>query len=125
GMKACALAGLVSIVLACSTASIVAMPLANADAATHRARPVDPSIVGFDWWSAGDQARAWYGWSLNNAGDVNSDGYQDIIVAAYRYKTFFPQDGKIFVYYGSPSGPSATPDWTAIGGWNGALLGHS
>jgi FG-GAP repeat protein len=125
GMRVRMLAALASIVLVGSAASIVAMPQVSAVAATDRARPVDPKIIGYDWWYEGDLVRAWFGWSLNAAGDVNGDGYQDIIVAAYRYKTFFPQDGKIFVFYGSPAGLSTTPDWTAIGKWNGALLGHS
>jgi hypothetical protein len=124
-MKLCLLACLVAMVLVGSATSIVAATPVRAAAATTRTRSVDPRIVGFDWSFVGDQARAWFGWSLNTAGDVNSDGYEDIIVAAYRYKTFFPQDGKIFVFYGSPSGLSNAPDWTAIGAWNGALLGHS
>lgn len=44
------------------------------------------------------------------AGDVNGDGYSDIIVGvpSYDYGNKF---GKVFVYYGGPSGLSKAPDW--------------
>ena len=69
------------------------------------------------WTSTGeDQYQAYYGASVASAGDVNNDGYADIIVGAYRYSTTnSPGAGKVYVYHGGPAGPSATPDWTSVG----------
>ena len=38
-----------------------------------------------DWLIDSDQAGAWLGWSVSAAGDVNHDGYDDLIVGAPRY----------------------------------------
>jgi len=39
--------------------------------------------------------------------DFNNDGYDDIAVAA---KNFYSNSGKVYIYYGSASGPGTTPD---------------
>jgi len=53
-----------------------------------------------------NQANAWLGWSVAGAGDINGDGYADVIVGAYRY--FFPftvfEVGAAFIFHGSASG---------------------
>ena len=77
--------------------------------------PLDLDDVNDSDWSAmspSNRPGGYFGWSLANAGDVNSDGIDDIIVGA-------PQDpdntkGKAYVYYGSDSGLPADqqPDGT-------------
>lgn len=64
-----------------------------------------------DWSVVGAQLNGNYGSSVASAGDVNGDGYGDIIVEAYNEGTL--GSGKIFVYHGSASGPSTTANWTA------------
>src|SRR4030095_4840869 len=49
------------------------------------------------------------GSSVAWAGDVNGDGYADIVVGAPGYENGQHLEGGAFVYYGSPSGPAATP----------------
>jgi hypothetical protein len=53
-----------------------------------------------------NQPAGWLGWSVAGAGDVNGDGYADVIVGAYRY--FFPDSvtevGAAFIFHGSASG---------------------
>jgi hypothetical protein len=49
-----------------------------------------------------------FGWTVNGAGDLNGDGYQDVVVFTPYGSASFPA-GKVFVYYGSASGPQTTP----------------
>jgi hypothetical protein len=64
------------------------------------------------WMGESDQAGAWYGFSAATAGDVNGDGYSDVIVGAAIYDTTQPDAGRVYVYFGSANGLSATADWT-------------
>jgi hypothetical protein len=66
-----------------------------------------------DWIAEADQADAWFGRRLSTAGDVNADGYDDVIIAAPNYDTSQPDTGKVFVYFGSPGGLLTSPNWTA------------
>ncbi|MBK8609502.1 MAG: FG-GAP repeat protein [Chitinophagaceae bacterium] len=74
-----------------------------------------------------NQASAFFGWSVASAGDVNGDGFSDIIVGAYGYQdganTF---EGRAFVYHGSAAGLSASPNSTPDdGNAVNATLGYS
>ena len=46
------------------------------------------------------------------AGDVNGDGYDDVIVGAYWYDNGQYDEGRAFAYYGSASGLSTEVAWT-------------
>ena len=60
-----------------------------------------------------DQSAAWFGLSVAPAGDVNGDGYSDVIIGAYAYDDAGNVDeGRAFVYHGSATGLSATPNST-------------
>jgi hypothetical protein len=48
-----------------------------------------------------DQTYATFGNSVASAGDVNSDGYGDVIVGADRYENGETDEGAAFVYHGS------------------------
>ncbi|MCZ6691848.1 MAG: integrin alpha [Planctomycetota bacterium] len=68
------------------------------------------------WSSSGDGLdRAQFGYSVASAGDVDADGYWDVIVGAYRLNTPNSGMGKVYVYLGSSSGPALTPRWTSSG----------
>lgn len=65
-----------------------------------------------DWEVDGDQTTARFGWSVSNAGDVNCDGYDDVIVGAKFYDVgAYLEAGKAYVFHGSETGLSSTPDW--------------
>jgi hypothetical protein len=86
---------------------------------------VDPLLTTPDWTAESDQAAAQFGVGVSNAGDVNGDGYGDVIVGANYYDNGETNEGRAFVYHGSASGLSTTPDWTAESDQAGAHLGFA
>jgi hypothetical protein len=58
------------------------------------------------------QDRAWFGYTVGTAGDVNNDGYDDVIVAAQRYDNGEDKEGRAYLYLGSNLGLSVVPAWT-------------
>ena len=74
-----------------------------------------------------DQADAWMGWSVSGAGDVNGDGYADVIVGAYGYGNPVPADneGAFFVYHGAASGINTVADTMVESNLTSAVLGFS
>ena len=78
-----------------------------------------------NWIAESDQAIAHYGYSVATAGDVNGDGYDDVIVGAFRYDNGSPEEGRAFVYHGSASGLSLTANWTAEGNQSNAEFATS
>ncbi len=78
-----------------------------------------------DWTGESNQASAYFGYSVSAAGDVNGDGYSDVIVGAYYYDNGETDEGAAFVYYGSSSGLSSTPDWIGESNQVGAYFGYS
>jgi hypothetical protein len=55
--------------------------------------------------------------SVSTAGDVNGDGYADLIVGAYGLSGQTPGDvaGRAYVYLGGAAGPATSPAFTLIG----------
>ena len=75
-------------------------------------------IVGTDPATAAtmlesNQSAAHMGSSVSGAGDVNGDGYADVIVGAQWYDNGQPDEGAAFVFLGSPSGVVGTNPATA------------
>ncbi len=77
------------------------------------------------WTAEGNQQGAWLGYQVATAGDVNGDGYADVIVGAFLYDHGETDEGQAFVYLGSPAGLAATASWTAEGNQAFANLGSS
>ncbi len=65
-----------------------------------------------DWTGEGERTGDWYGMSAGTAGDVNGDGYADVIVGADSHDNGQTDEGRAYVYFGSPSGLSTAPSWT-------------
>lgn len=57
----------------------------------------------------GDQVTAYYGYSVACAGDVNGDGYDDIIVGAHQYSNGQTNEGRAYIYHGSATGINIVP----------------
>src|SRR5438876_4351257 len=62
-----------------------------------------------------NHADARLGWSVSPAGDVNGDGYVDVLVGAPTYVVQGQHVGAAFLYLGGASGLSTTPSWSAFG----------
>ncbi len=57
-----------------------------------------------DWTARSNQSYTDLGWSVGTAGDVNGDGYSDVIVGAQQYDNVENNEGAAFVWYGSQAG---------------------
>ena len=90
----------------------------------YHGSPSGPAAVPTLILSAG-QPGAEFGRSVAAAGDVNGDGYADVIVGAPGYDDAFFNEGKVFVYLGSATGLDSAPVWTATGGQSDAWFGYS
>lgn len=86
---------------------------------------IDPLSTSSNWTAESNQAGAQFGFSVGTAGDVNGDGYSDVIVGAPYYDNGMTDAGKSFVYFGSATGLSATANWTAEGNSNLINAGYS
>ncbi len=64
-----------------------------------------------------------FGILVSTAGDVNNDGYSDVIVGAPLYDNGHTDEGRIYVYYGSSNGLSDTADRISESNQAGAWFG--
>ncbi len=77
------------------------------------------------WTAESDQAGARFGYAVANAGDVNGDGYGDVIIGAYKYDNGQNDEGRVYVYLGSASGLGTTAAWTMESNYQYEYFGHS
>jgi hypothetical protein len=76
------------------------------------------------WTAESNQAYVLFGY-VTSAGDVNGDGYSDVVVGAREFDNGQIREGRVFLYVGSASGLSQTPAWTAESNQAGAIFGTS
>ena len=69
----------------------------------------------------GGGSTSYFGWAVDGAGDVNDDGYDDVIVGAYYYSSY---KGRAYVFHGSSTGVSGSPTTTLTGGSNNYYMGY-
>lgn len=72
-------------------------------------------LINASWTAVADQSLAQFGTAIKMDADINEDGYHDVLIGAYTYSADQSQEGKIFVYYGGPTGPTTQPTWVAEG----------
>ena len=65
-----------------------------------------------DWTADYGHEDSSYSLSVASAGDVNGDGYSEIVVGTFYARNPQIETNKLFLYYGSVSGLSTVADWT-------------
>jgi hypothetical protein len=73
----------------------------------------------------GDQAGSRFGFSVGCAGDVNGDGFDDVLIGAPGFDGGESDEGAAFLFLGSASAVASTPAWSAEGNQAGASFGSS
>ena len=85
---------------------------------------IDPLSNTPDWEFEGNNLNAKLGFSVSSAGDVNGDGYDDVIIGSLNYTCSWGSEGKAFLFYGSAMGLSPYPVWTYCGTYYDDHLGQ-
>jgi hypothetical protein len=71
---------------------------------------------------SGETTNNYFGRAVGTAGDVNGDGYADVIVGAFGHNS---NTGRAYVYTGGEGGLSSSPTFTFSGGTSGDYFGIS
>ena len=72
----------------------------------------------------GDPAEgAWFGFSVSSAGDVDADGFGDVLVGAWQPSTLDAGTGAVLLYGGDAGGLSSSPTWSVESDAMDASLG--
>lgn len=77
--------------------------------------PVFTTLLEIDTVLNGSQIYNYYGDCVSNAGDVNGDGFDDILIGSPKFDNAFENAGKAELFYGNENGISGTPAWTMEG----------
>lgn len=72
-----------------------------------------------------NQSTMWLGFSVSSAGDVNGDGYSDIVVGVFTYDNGQNDEGVVLIYNGKPEAPGATAKVATLNAISGASAGAS
>jgi len=89
----------------------------------HAAFPVtiDPVWGAAAWSQSIPGVRLGYAQTATFAGDVNDDGFPDLVVGAYHFSTATNRVGRVWLFLGTATGLSATASQT----WTGTGSSHS
>lgn len=70
---------------------------------------------------------SYFGGAVDTAGDVNGDGYDDVIIGSPNHKEFVSNEprGAAYLYFGSPSGLQDAADWAFISPTKDSQFGYA
>ena len=75
------------------------------------------------WSFGGNQAQAKLGTKVSIIGDINGDGYDDFAAGIPYRESPTIDEGMIMIFFGSPTGPAATPSFSIEADQDYAYLG--
>lgn len=85
---------------------------------------IGPSLTP-DWVLETEQGGVDFGFVMASAGDVDGDGFSDVIVGAPEFDAGLADAGRVFLYRGTQSQLSTIPSWSADGTVQGERLGSA
>ena len=107
---------------------VTALSFDNGEADEGRTYVFEGSALGLRsipvWTFETNQVGANINWAMT-AGDVNGDGFSDVIIGSYLYDGGQSNEGRAFVYHGAPTGLSSVRGWDVESNQSGAGLGFS
>jgi hypothetical protein len=77
------------------------------------------------WTYEPNQANSSFGHAVSNAGDLNGDGRDELLVGSYRYDNGQTDEGRAWLWLSGASGPSGSPAWTGESNQASAGFGYS
>ena len=70
----------------------------------------------------GIDARDQNGYSVSSAGDVNGDGFDDMLIGAFRAESNGYDSGETYLVYGAASGSPTSLDLSTLDGSDGFVM---
>src|SRR5262245_18731537 len=116
---------LIAATLCCTPEFSSAMAEETRRPSTSGPQGTDPLTTEPAWTAEGGGYNAQFGTWVASAGDVNGDGYSDVVVGAPLYSNGQSEEGTAFLYLGSASGLAPTPAWVVESDQVVGFLGYS
>ena len=76
------------------------------------------------WELVGKSRDAGLGRGMSSAGDVNGDGYDDVLIGESSAPDLLYGEGRVLLFLGSRAGLARTPVWSVRGGQSNAWMGR-
>lgn len=84
------------------------------DAEAEYPLTLDPLLTTAAWTAESNQADSNFGISVASAGDVNGDGFSDVIVGAHLFDNGQTNEGRVTLYLGSAAGLETVEKLTQV-----------